>query len=802
MSTSLLDAGANICLTGDLQLLVDVVEVPPLPISVAITGDALSLNDCCTRRGYLPLQLLDGTTHWQLCFYCKNAVETIISPQAILESSYVFASWTQTGFKDGRHGQIRFDSHDGLLTMRLDLDQRDGLHYCPTDVFTVDRSPVRGPSALWVATPLVSNTNRCPSRFTPTSKSKQVESEVWLLRLGSPGVHQLDTLPGNVTGIPSVFEYHPFRFIDFKEQARIRNQAAQRSAVWTNERRKRFYMDFGFMRASAADYLRPHKGTDPVVQSYDGYTNYLLIINEASRYVWVFLTTSKNPPLDKVMEFLHHHGHEDGGSIRTDQGGELARSATFQDLLLREFHYTLESTGADSPSRNGAVEIYNDKFAVCTQTLLYGSGLPAQFWSAALLPSVYLHNRLVHAETRKTPFEGYYGLKPDLAYLKLFGSRVCVKRTSDRRSKLDRHDFRGIFRGYASTDQNILYLDLDSGLVKRSHHAQFDEAWYLQPHPPPTAQLIYDLGLEAEDDVPLPSDSSATDSSAITNNPIAILPAPWPPLPPLKSYPTKWPIPTLCQTTPLPIRENTFSRPISAAAAQVWSPPDAPPPTVSDIVLEYNITLQDMALIYMSPNPYHEAFEEIMDIRRFDFNCHRTAGLCLAHTNGRLILGGMAPSAPAAKIPCWRSSLKGAWLIKIGDHAVSTIAQAQQVFAQLNADGASTVTLLFSHPEIRQDISHDGLPIVSSAPFSQHVHNQMNHRWDFSTMADYLRKAPLYETVDSGDVLNYVTRVMRLICGKLLQQDDWSDWQESEYLQLDQYDAQGMCYRRYVDRVS
>jgi len=83
--------------------------------------------------------------------------------------------------------------------MRLDLDKRDGLYYCPTDVFTVDRSPFRGPSALRVATPRVPNTTRRPSRFTPTSKSKQVESEVWLLRLGSPGVHQLDALPGNVT---------------------------------------------------------------------------------------------------------------------------------------------------------------------------------------------------------------------------------------------------------------------------------------------------------------------------------------------------------------------------------------------------------------------------------------------------------------------------------------------------------------------------------------------------------------------------------------------------------------------------
>jgi len=52
-------------------------------------------------------------------------------------------------------------------------------------------------------------------------------------------------------------------------------------------------------------------------------------------------------------------------------------------------------------------------------------------------------------------------------------------------------------------------------------------------------------------------------------------------------------------------------------------------------------------------------------------------------------------------------------------------------------------------------------------------------------VADYLWKAPPYETIDSGDVLNYVTRVMRLTHGKLLQQD-------SEYLQLDHYDAQGM----------
>jgi len=101
-----------------------------------------------------------------------------------------------------------------------------------------------------------------------------------------------------------VFEYHPFRFIDFKEQARIWKQAAQCSAVRTTDRRKRFYMDYGFMRASTANFSQLHKGTDWVVRSYDGYSSYLLIIDEASRYVWVFLTASKDPPLDLITAFL------------------------------------------------------------------------------------------------------------------------------------------------------------------------------------------------------------------------------------------------------------------------------------------------------------------------------------------------------------------------------------------------------------------------------------------------------------------------------------------------------------------
>ncbi len=221
------------------------------------------------------------------------------------------------------------------------------------------------------------------------------------------------------------------------------------------------------------------------------------------------------------------HGHPDGGCIWTDQGGELASSEAFRDLLLWEFWYTLEPTGADSPSQNGAVEIYNNKFGIRTCSLLYGAGLPVKYWSAALVHSVYLLNRLVHSATLCTPFKSYYNLKPDLQYLKTFGSRVCIKHMGDCQAKFNRHDFCGIFLGYTATDQNIIYLDLDSGLVKGSHHATFDEAWYLQPSRSPAAQLLYDLGLEAET-VAVSETGTDIKPPLVPGIPPQSVPVPWP----------------------------------------------------------------------------------------------------------------------------------------------------------------------------------------------------------------------------------------------------------------------------------
>ena len=125
------------------------------------------------------------------------------------------------------------------------------------------------------------------------------------------------------------------------------------------------------------------------------------------------------------------------------------------------------------------------------------------------------------------------------------------------------------------------------------------------------------------------------------------------------------------------------------------------------------------------------------------------------------------------------------------DMVVSTLAEAQSAFRILSDNNAHSCLLTFTHPEFSPDISHNGLPIVSRGDFSQLTHNQLNNQLGLLATGPLLPRVQKYSTVESGDVLQYVTRIMRLTRGRLMKQDNWTDWQHSDYLQLNQYWDQG-----------
>ena len=88
---------------------------------------------------------------------------------------------------------------------------------------------------------------------------------------GSPGEHQLDLLPSHVDGTLPRFEYHPFCHIDFKEQAYVRKQLAEKKAARIPGCGSEFFTNFGFVRASSDNYKQPNNALDCVVTSYDSY---------------------------------------------------------------------------------------------------------------------------------------------------------------------------------------------------------------------------------------------------------------------------------------------------------------------------------------------------------------------------------------------------------------------------------------------------------------------------------------------------------------------------------------------------
>ncbi len=228
--------------------------------------------------------------------------------------------------------------------------------------------------------------------------------------------------------------------------------------------------------------------------------------------------------------------------------------------------------------------------------------------------AIYLHNRLVHSALNKTPYEAWCGLKPNVTHLKMFGARVCVKGTGTRRCKLDPHDFTGIFLSYTATDQNILYLDLDLGIVKSCHHAIFDEAWYMQPTRPPAVQLLYNLGLESDLEFVL-----------VDNTPhmVSIDPtyAPWPPpLPRSLVFDLKWKCPPQSLHAPLPLRISAAPVSFGARAARVKFPAKSKKDITMEVVTEYLIGVEDMAMVYISPDPFYGAFEEELDLCKFDLS--------------------------------------------------------------------------------------------------------------------------------------------------------------------------------------
>ena len=92
-------------------------------------------------------------------------------------------------------------------------------------------------------------------------------------------------------------------------------------------------MDVGFVRGSAYKFKNENS---PTITSIDGFNLYLIIVDRVTRYIWIFLNTSKAPPINVAQRVLNKFKSNNlHRTVRTDQGGELARSSLFQNMVAK-----------------------------------------------------------------------------------------------------------------------------------------------------------------------------------------------------------------------------------------------------------------------------------------------------------------------------------------------------------------------------------------------------------------------------------------------------------------------------------
>ena len=227
---------------------------------------------------------------------------------------------------------------------------------------------------------------------------------------------------------------------------------------------------------------------------------------------------------------------------------------------------------------------------------------------------------------------------------------------------------------------------------------------------------------------------------------------------------------------------------------------DGPTPTTKrlpldqEIMAQHDITSKDMAMVFLSPSPFHNSFEEVIPLRYFDPDKHPTAGMVCTEHNGRIYLSNIDASTPAAKIRAWRSRIRGAWIIQINGTTITSITDVRRALLECARNKATTCTILMAHSAIRDGLVETGIPQINA--------DQLNHRYSFDRIDvmsqeefdAWFASLPkhLYEVVVSGGVHNLTWDCNKLTRRILLDQPDWDEWAESEFLQLDQYAKQHM----------
>jgi transposase InsO family protein len=164
---------------------------------------------------------------------------------------------------------------------------------------------------------------------------------------------------------------------------------------------------------------------DPIAYiSIDGNKYGLVIIDDYSRFTWVFFLQDKSKTQEVLKKFLKRAQNAFDAKvkrIRSDNGTEF-KNTQVEDYLDEE-GFKHEFSAPYTPQQNGVAKRKNRTLIEMTRTILDEYKTSNRFWAEVVNTSYHATNRLyLHKLLKKTPYELLTCNKPNVSYFRVFGN--------------------------------------------------------------------------------------------------------------------------------------------------------------------------------------------------------------------------------------------------------------------------------------------------------------------------------------------------------------------------------------------
>lgn len=175
------------------------------------------------------------------------------------------------------------------------------------------------------------------------------------------------------------------------------------------------------------------------VESLQRNTYYISFSDAASRHVHVDFLKSRAAALDRFRKYNLALENQTGKRIkilRVDNVKEYVQGAFRPYLESRGI--ILQTTSPYSPAQNGIAECLNRTLVEHARAMLLAHDAPRFLWQEAVAYACYLKNRSpTRALANKTPYEVFWGKRPDFQDIQEFGVPCWVLVPDSRKNKLE-----------------------------------------------------------------------------------------------------------------------------------------------------------------------------------------------------------------------------------------------------------------------------------------------------------------------------------------------------------------------------